>query len=116
MQVSTPGPDERVSLGVSVGSTLPVVLSAPLVIAQMNPRMPYTFGAGELPRHAFDFLVEADEPLLEVIAEGGELRATHCAVVNDALASLRAQTRLIQSSPDRTANGMTYTKLSCPVG
>jgi 4-hydroxybutyrate CoA-transferase len=66
VQVSTPGPDGRVSLGVSTGSTLPVVLGAPLVIAQMNPQMPYTFGAGELPRTAFDFLVEADEPLLEV--------------------------------------------------
>lgn len=66
VQVSAPGPDGRVSLGVSVGSTLPVVLGAPLVIAQMNPQMPYTFGAGELPRAAFDFLVEADEPLLEV--------------------------------------------------
>lgn len=68
VQVSTPGPDGRVSLGVSVGSTLPVVLGAPLVIAQMNPQMPYTFGAGELPQSAFDFLVEADEPLLELPA------------------------------------------------
>jgi 4-hydroxybutyrate CoA-transferase len=68
VQVSAPGPDGRVSLGVSVGSTLPVVLGAPLVIAQLNPQMPYTFGAGELPRDAFDFLVEADESLLEVAA------------------------------------------------
>ena len=66
VQVSAPGPDGRVSLGVSTGSTLPVVFGAPLVIAQMNPQMPYTFGAGELPQSAFDFLVEADEPLLEV--------------------------------------------------
>jgi acetyl-CoA hydrolase len=66
VQVSTPGPDGRVSLGVSTGSTLPLVLGAPLVIAQMNPQMPYTFGAGELPRSAFDFLVEVDEPILEV--------------------------------------------------
>lgn len=66
VQVSTPGPGGRVSLGVSTGSTLPVVFGAPLVIAQMNPQMPYTFGAGELPRSAFDFLVEADEPILEV--------------------------------------------------
>jgi 4-hydroxybutyrate CoA-transferase len=66
VQVSAPGPDGRVSLGVSTGSTLPVVYGAPLVIAQMNPQMPYTFGAGELPLSAFDFLVEADEPILEV--------------------------------------------------
>jgi 4-hydroxybutyrate CoA-transferase len=66
VQVSAPGPDGRVSLGVSTGSTLPVVLGAKLVIAQTNPQMPYTFGAGELPREAFDFLVAADEPILEV--------------------------------------------------
>jgi acyl-CoA hydrolase len=65
LQVSAPGPDGRVSLGVSTGSTLPLVFGAPL-IAQMNPQMPYTFGAGELPQGAFDFLVEADEPILEV--------------------------------------------------
>jgi 4-hydroxybutyrate CoA-transferase len=66
VQVSPPGPDGRVSLGVSVGSTLALVIGAPVVIAQMNPRMPYTFGAGELPLEAFDFLVEAEEPIQEV--------------------------------------------------
>lgn len=66
VQVSTPGPEGRVSLGVSVGSTLDLVRSAPLVIAQMNPQMPYTFGAGELPLEAFDFLVEHDAPIPEI--------------------------------------------------
>ncbi len=66
VQVSAPGPEGRVSLGVSVGSTLDLVRSAPLVIAQMNPRMPYTFGAGELPLDAFDFLVELERPIPEV--------------------------------------------------
>jgi 4-hydroxybutyrate CoA-transferase len=66
VHVSTPGPEGRVSLGVSVGSTADLVRSAPLVIAQMNPRMPYTFGAGEFPLDAFDFLVEAEAPIPEV--------------------------------------------------
>ncbi len=68
VQVSTPGPDGRVSLGVSVGSTLDLVRGAPLVIAQMNPQMPYTHGAGELPLDAFDYLVRADEPIQELEA------------------------------------------------
>ena len=66
VQVSPPGPGGLLSLGVSVGSTVDVVRSAPLVIAQVNPLMPYTFGAGELPAAAFDFLVEHEEPLIEM--------------------------------------------------
>lgn len=66
VQVSPPGPDGRVSLGLSVGSTLDLVRAAPLVIAQVNPQMPYTFGAGELETSAFDFLVEHEAPVIEV--------------------------------------------------
>ena len=66
VQVSPPGPDGRLSLGTSVGSALDVVLSAPLVIAQVNREMPYTYGAGELPPEAFDMLVELDGPLPEL--------------------------------------------------
>ncbi len=66
VQVSPPGPDGRVSLGTSVGSLVDVVRSAPLVIAQVNREMPYTFGAGELPPEAFDLLVELDGPLPEL--------------------------------------------------
>jgi acyl-CoA hydrolase len=65
-QVSPPGPDGRVSLGVSVGANVDVLATTPLVIAQVNPRMPYTFGDGELPVSAFDHLVDVDEPVLEL--------------------------------------------------
>lgn len=67
VQVSAPGPDGRVSLGTSVGSTLDLVRGTPLVIAQVNAQMPYTFGAGELPTTAFDYLVEAERPLPEIV-------------------------------------------------
>ncbi|MFN0027131.1 MAG: acetyl-CoA hydrolase/transferase family protein [Acidimicrobiales bacterium] len=62
VQVSPPGPEGMVSLGMSVGVPLAVTLTAPLVIAQVNPAVPYVFGAGEIPVEEFDFLVEADEP------------------------------------------------------
>ena len=62
VQVSPPGPEGLVSLGMSVGVPLAVTLTAPLVIAQVNSAVPYVFGAGEIPVEDFDFLVEKDEP------------------------------------------------------
>jgi 4-hydroxybutyrate CoA-transferase len=75
--VSAPGPDGRFSLGVSVGSVIDAVRSAPLVIAQVNREMPYTFGAGELRRDEIDVLVEMDGPIVELhrAAPGDEARA-----------------------------------------
>ena len=66
VQVSPPGPDGRFSLGVSVGAVIDAVRTAPLVIAQVNREMPYTFGAGELDRSEIDYLVEIDGPLVEM--------------------------------------------------
>lgn len=64
VQVSPPGPDGRVSLAPTVGGTIDVVRSAPLVIAQVNPQVPYLFGASELSLDELDHLVEVDTPLL----------------------------------------------------
>lgn len=64
VQVGLPGPDGRFSLGVLGGSTAEVVRSAPLVIAEVNPAMPYTLGVTECDRADFDALVEVDHPLL----------------------------------------------------
>ena len=66
VQVSAPGPEGRFSLGTSTGMAIDAVRSAPLVIAQVNQEMPYTFGAGELRRDEFDYLVEMDGPLVEL--------------------------------------------------
>jgi acyl-CoA hydrolase len=52
------------SLGVSVGVTLPAARTAPLVIAQVNPRMPRTRGNASLHASQIDACVEVEEPLL----------------------------------------------------
>ncbi len=51
------------SLGVSVGVTLPAARSAPLVIAQVNPQMPRTLGNAFLHVSQIDVGVEVDGPL-----------------------------------------------------
>lgn len=66
IQVSPPGPGGKFSLGLSVGSTIDVVRTARVVIAQVNREMPYTFGAGELERSEIDYLVEIDGPVVEL--------------------------------------------------
>lgn len=66
IHVSPPGPEGRFSLGVGVGTPIEVIANAPLVIAQVNPRMPYTYGAGELDRDEIDLLVEAEHELVEM--------------------------------------------------
>ncbi|MCK9894152.1 acetyl-CoA hydrolase/transferase family protein [Frankia sp. AgB32] len=57
----------RVSLGTEV-NILPAAVEAAragggLVVAQLNPDMPYTFGDGELPVDLVDLAVEAEQPL-----------------------------------------------------
>ena len=65
--VHTAPPDARgyLSLGVSVSVALPAARSAPLVIAQVNPRMPRARGNGWLHASQVDAWVEVDEPLVE---------------------------------------------------
>jgi len=58
---------DTVSLGTEV-NILPAAIEAAkerggLVIAQANPRMPYTYGDAQLYEHEIDYLVEVDEPL-----------------------------------------------------
>ena len=74
VQVSEPGPEGMYSLGTSVGGIVDVVRTAPLVIGQVNPNLPYTFGAAELRREEFDWLVPLASPVLELRrAEPGQL-------------------------------------------
>ena len=63
VQVSAPGPEGRVSLGTSAGGSIDITRNAPLVIAQVNDKVPYTFGASEFELSEFDFLVDLPEPL-----------------------------------------------------
>lgn len=53
------------SLGVSVSYSLPAAREAPLVIAQVNPRMPRTLGNAFLHRSQIDGWAEVDSPLVE---------------------------------------------------
>ncbi|MEY4275884.1 MAG: hypothetical protein RIS26_347 [Actinomycetota bacterium] len=61
--------DGKVSLGVEV-NVLPSAIEAAkakggIVVVQSNPRMPYTFGDGEISIDDIDFLVEVEEELTE---------------------------------------------------
>ncbi|MCE1177949.1 MAG: acetyl-CoA hydrolase [Micrococcales bacterium] len=65
---TTPERDGKVSLGVEV-NIMPGAIEAcrkrgGLVLAQVNPRMPYTFGDAEITLDMIDAAVEVDEPLL----------------------------------------------------
>ena len=65
--VHTAPPDRggHLSLGVSVSYLLPAARRAPLVIAQVNPRMPRTLGNAFLHRSQVDVWTPVDHPLLE---------------------------------------------------
>jgi len=60
-------PDERgmCSLGVSVDITKSAAENAGLVIAQVNPQMPWTMGESTLFVHDIDILVPSETPILE---------------------------------------------------
>jgi 4-hydroxybutyrate CoA-transferase len=63
VHVAPPDAGGYLSLGVSASVSLDAARGAPLVIAQVNPRMPRTRGNGVLHRSEIDVYVEVDEPL-----------------------------------------------------
>lgn len=63
VQISPPDKHGFCSLGISVDVTLPAVEKAKLVIAQVNPYVPRTFGDGTIHVSKIDFAVEVNEPL-----------------------------------------------------
>jgi acetyl-CoA hydrolase len=81
----SPPHDGRVSLGLSVGSTVVPARTAPLVLAQVNAEVPYTIGAGELPLGHFDALVEADDEIVDARAR------SETDPVSDRIAGLAAE-------------------------
>ncbi len=75
LHASTPV-DGKVSLGMEV-NVLPAAIEAcrergGLVLAQVNPRMPYTFGDAEIPLDHIDALFEAERPI--AVPSPGEAR------------------------------------------
>jgi len=65
VQVSPPDKKGFVSLGVSVDVLLAAISVADIVIAQVNKSMPRTCGKSNIPLSCIDYLVEADEKILE---------------------------------------------------
>ncbi len=65
IQVTPPDKRGKVSLGVSVDIVRSAAENASLVIAQVNPQMPWTRGNSLLDIYDLDILVPADMPILE---------------------------------------------------
>jgi len=65
VHVAPPDRGGWLSLGVSVSYPLPAARAAPLVIAQVNPRMPRTLGNAFLHRSQIDCWAAVDAPLTE---------------------------------------------------
>jgi acyl-CoA hydrolase len=65
LQVSPPDEKGFCSLGVSIGHSLPLAMEAPLVIAEVNARMPRVLGRSFIHLSQIDLAVESDRPLLE---------------------------------------------------
>jgi acyl-CoA hydrolase len=63
IHVSPPDKHGYCSLGVSVEATVAAIEKAKIVIAQVNPQMPRTFGDGILHVSEIDYLVEVDTPI-----------------------------------------------------
>ena len=63
IHVSPPDRHGYCSLGVSVEATVAAIGNAKIVIAQVNPQMPRTFGDGILHESEIDYLVAVNEPI-----------------------------------------------------
>ncbi len=66
IQVSPPDDFGWMSLGVSVDVTMAAALSADLVIAQVNPKMPFVLGQSFIHVNDVDVLVDHEEELLTI--------------------------------------------------
>ena len=69
IQVSPPDNHGYCSLGISVDITLSGMKNADIVIAQVNPAMPRTWGDSNVHIDEIDYLVEYHEPILESLPE-----------------------------------------------
>jgi 4-hydroxybutyrate CoA-transferase len=65
-QLSPPDDDGYCSFGISVDYTKPAAEASKMVIAQVNERMPRTRGDAFIHVSKLDYIVEHDEPLLEL--------------------------------------------------
>jgi len=110
IQTSVPS-DGAVSLGTEV-NVLPAAIEAArarggLVIAQLNPRVPYTYGDAELPCDLIDYAIEAEAPL----PSPPERPATQSsAIIGDRVAALIGDGATLQAGigavPDAVLAGL----------
>ena len=110
VQTSVPS-DASVSLGTEV-NVLPAAIEAVrarggLVIAQLNPQVPYTYGDSQLPCDAIDYAIEAEMPL----ASPPERPATvSSAIIGDRVAALIGDGATLQAGigavPDAVLAGL----------
>ena len=70
IQVTPPDKQGRCSLGISVDVVKSAAANAGLVIAQVNPQMPWTLGDSFVSIYDLDILVPVDEPLIETTYGG----------------------------------------------
>jgi len=99
IQVSPPDDFGWMSLGVSVDITLAAALSADLVVAQINPKMPRVLGSSFIHINDIDLVVEFEEPLLTV-GETPESEAAN--IIGRLIARLIDDGSTIQISPGTT--------------
>jgi RimJ/RimL family protein N-acetyltransferase len=69
VQVTPPDDDGTCSLGISVDVTKAAVLTAPTVIAEVNPHMPRTSGDSRVPVDRIAAFVPVDAPVVEYLHE-----------------------------------------------
>lgn len=85
LQVSPPGPDGLVTLGIGVEYVADAIPHTRTLIAEINHQMPATVGGPKLPLSAFGAVIETDRPLVEApsrAADSVELRiADHVASI-----------------------------------
>jgi len=67
------------SLGVSVDIAAPALAKAKCIIAQVNPQMPRTHGAGFIHVNKIDAMVEVDTPLYEIKQDAPDIITTSIA-------------------------------------
>jgi acyl-CoA hydrolase/GNAT superfamily N-acetyltransferase len=94
IQVTPPDRQGRCSLGISVDIVKAAAANAGLVIAQVNPQMPWTMGDSFISIWDLDILVPVDEPLIET-GESEFTEATENAHAAEAGAEAADRTRAI---------------------
>ena len=65
IQISEPDQHGMCSLGPSVDVTIAAVRTAKVIIAQVNPQMPRTFGDAQIEYSKINYVVEVNEPLYQ---------------------------------------------------